>query len=82
MTIPKNMNGWQKVMLSLCGVFIVAVTIGLGTHNTIAHNTLRDDVYENEIRQREAGAEMRGDIKMLVEGNKRMEKKIDRLLEK
>lgn len=78
MTAPKKPNG---SMLKIAIPIFVAL-LGLGTYNTSAHSSLNDRVYENDAKRREDSAEMRGDMKVLIERSERMEKKVDRLLEK
>ena len=78
MGAPKKSNG---NMLKIA-IPIVVVLLGLGSFNTQANSSLKDRVHENEAARREIDAEIKGDLKALKEGHMRVEKKIDRLLEK
>jgi len=79
-TAPKKSNG--KYVIPAFISLVLLITVFLGLHNVSATSILKERVHENEAVQRETTAEIRGDIKVLMERSQRVEKKIDKLLEK
>jgi len=77
-TAPKKSNG---TIIKIAIVVAVAL-LGFITTNTVAHSNLNDRVHDNEAVRRETDAEIKGALKALRERSERIEKKIDRLLEK
>ena len=71
-----------KIVIGVCISFIIAVTIGIGFTNAQANADLERKVLYNEATQRETAAEIRGDLKVLKECVDRVEKKLDRWMEK
>ena len=71
-----------KIVVGVCIAFIITVTIGLGFSNAQASANLERKVMYNEATQRETAAEIRGDLKVLNECVSRVEKKLDKWMEK